>query len=96
MIRQRAILLLLAPMTALAAPLSNTPPGVIVALPSDARGAETAAPPTCLRCCLFDNRLFSEGAVVTSAGVLLQCVRDTQTLGTNTLIWQRISAAPVP
>ncbi|NLS43405.1 DUF1496 domain-containing protein [BEV proteobacterium] len=42
----------------------------------------------CMRCCVFENRNYIEGAVVRTEGVLLQCVRDRQTLGTNNLIWQ--------
>lgn len=42
----------------------------------------------CLRCCVFENRNYTEGAVVRTEGVLLQCARDRQTLGTNNLIWQ--------
>lgn len=44
--------------------------------------------PDCLRCCLFGNQQYSEGAVVKSEGVLLQCMRDGKSVGTNTLIWK--------
>jgi hypothetical protein len=44
----------------------------------------------CLRCCVYENRNYSEGAVVKVEGVILQCVRDKQTLGTNNLIWQLV------
>ncbi|MXP48789.1 DUF1496 domain-containing protein [Pantoea sp. Eser] len=44
--------------------------------------------PDCLRCCIFDYRNYSEGSVVKSEGVLLQCARDEHLLGTNNLIWK--------
>lgn len=47
-------------------------------------------PPACQHCCIYDNRNYSEGAVLKSEGVLLQCVRDENTLGTNNLIWRTV------
>lgn len=44
--------------------------------------------PACNRCCIYENRSYSEGAVLKSEGVLLQCARDPQSLGTNNLIWR--------
>ena len=44
----------------------------------------------CMKCCIFDNRYYTEGAAVKAEGVLLQCARDEQAYGTNTLIWKRV------
>ena len=44
----------------------------------------------CLQCCIYENRSYSEGAVVKAEGVLLQCARDEKVLGTNPLIWKII------
>ena len=44
----------------------------------------------CLQCCTFENRSYSEGAVVKAEGVLLQCGRDEKVMGTNPLIWKII------
>ncbi|MCE0491480.1 YnjH family protein [Pantoea sp. Mb-10] len=44
----------------------------------------------CLQCCTYENRSYSEGAVVKAEGVLLQCARDDRVLGTNPLIWKII------
>ncbi|MTD25730.1 YnjH family protein [Erwinia sorbitola] len=42
----------------------------------------------CQRCCVYENRSYTEGAVLKTEGVLLQCARDEQSLGTNNLIWR--------
>jgi hypothetical protein len=52
------------------------------------RGAEQPAP--CLSCCIYGNQSYSEGAIIKTEGILLQCVRDKQVLSTNPLIWQRV------
>ncbi len=44
----------------------------------------------CLMCCVYENRSYSEGAVVKAEGVLLQCARDEKVIGTNPLIWKII------
>ena len=44
----------------------------------------------CLQCCIYENRSYSEGAVVKAEGVLLQCGRDEKVMGTNPLIWKII------
>ena len=41
----------------------------------------------CPRCCIYDNRSYSEGAVVKAEGVLLQCSADKNVLSTNNLKW---------
>lgn len=63
---------------------------VVVDLPPEVwtQGQNRAQNPPCLRCCLYENRNYTEGAVVKAEGVLLQCVRDEKSLGTNNLIWR--------
>ncbi|PWC09612.1 DUF1496 domain-containing protein [Brenneria roseae subsp. americana] len=68
-------------------------PDIVVPVPAEVWGAGSAAREqntNCMRCCVYENRNYSEGAVLKVEGVLLQCVRDKQTLGTNNLIWQLI------
>lgn len=62
---------------------------VVVDMPPEVwtQGQNSQNPP-CLRCCTYENRSYSEGAVVKAEGVLLQCVRDEKSLGTNNLIWR--------
>jgi hypothetical protein len=43
---------------------------------------------SCQNCCIYENQSYTEGAVLKSEGVLLQCARDPQSLGTNNLIWR--------
>jgi len=63
---------------------------VVVDLPPEVwtQGQNRSQNPPCLRCCTYENRSYSEGAVVKAEGVLLQCVRDEKSLGTNNLIWR--------
>ncbi|MBJ7220728.1 MULTISPECIES: DUF1496 domain-containing protein [unclassified Brenneria] len=63
---------------------------IVVPVPAEAWGAGSATrgQNNCMRCCVYENRNYSEGAVLKIDGVILQCVRDKQTLGTNNLIWQ--------
>ncbi|MCV9877344.1 YnjH family protein [Brenneria izbisi] len=67
---------------------------IVVPVPAEVWGSGSASrgqqQNTCIRCCVYENRNYSEGAVLKTEGVLLQCVRDKQTLGTNNLIWQLI------
>lgn len=45
----------------------------------------------CSQCCIYEDRNYSEGAVVKAdGGVLLQCQRDEKTLSTNPLVWRRV------
>lgn len=62
--------------------------GVIV--PSEVFNAPKTAPVSCLQCCLYDNKRYSEGAIIKAEGILLQCSRDKQVLSTQPLIWQRV------
>lgn len=64
---------------------------VIVTMPSQAwTQGQNNNQNNCLQCCIYENRSYSEGAVVKAEGVLLQCGRDEKTLGTNPLIWKII------
>ncbi|MEL4016141.1 DUF1496 domain-containing protein [Dryocola clanedunensis] len=45
----------------------------------------------CNQCCIYEDKNYSEGAVVKAeGGVLLQCQRDDKTLSTNPLVWRRV------
>ncbi|MDH2066083.1 DUF1496 domain-containing protein [Pantoea sp. GD03673] len=61
---------------------------VVVDMPPEAWTQAEGRQPDCLRCCIFENRNYTEGAVVKSEGVLLQCARDEHAIGTNNLIWK--------
>lgn len=63
---------------------------VVVDMPPDVWTQGQNRRPDCARCCIFEDRTYSEGAVVKTEGVLLQCSRDEKSLGTNNLIWQRV------
>lgn len=63
---------------------------VVVDMPPEVWTQGQNTPPSCQQCCVFENRNYSEGAVVKSEGVLLQCARDEKVLGTNPLIWKII------
>lgn len=60
----------------------NVPPEVFSA------GGQRAQP--CNQCCIYQDQNYSEGAVVRSDGVLLQCQREERTLSTNPLVWRRV------
>ncbi|MFA3760933.1 DUF1496 domain-containing protein [Yersinia sp. 2544 StPb PI] len=45
----------------------------------------------CTRCCVYQNQNYSEGAVLRVEGEVLQCVRDSSVIGTNPLIWKRLT-----
>ncbi|MGP4130664.1 YnjH family protein [Pantoea tagorei] len=61
---------------------------VVVDMPPEVWTQNQTSAPSCQQCCIFENRNYSEGAVVKSEGVLLQCARDEKVLGTNPLIWK--------
>ncbi|WP_288445058.1 YnjH family protein [uncultured Serratia sp.] len=48
------------------------------------------SPQPCNRCCVYQNKNYSEGAVLKVEGEVLQCVREPNTIGTNPLIWVRL------
>ncbi|SFN46632.1 Protein of unknown function [Izhakiella capsodis] len=64
---------------------------VIVDMPPQAWNQEKENnQPSCLRCCSFNSRHYSEGSVIKSEGVLLQCASDERSVGTNNLIWKML------
>ena len=67
---------------------SNT--DVVVDMPPEVWTQGQNNQPPCLRCCSYQNRSYTEGSVVKMEGVLLQCVRDEKSFGTNNLIWQTV------
>lgn len=65
-------------------------PGVEVDVPPEVfthGGQRTQA---CSACCIYENKNYSEGAVLKVEGVLLQCQRDSHTVSTNPLVWRRV------
>lgn len=68
--------------------VSNSTPDVVVDMPAEVWTQGQNRQADCLRCCTYENRSYSEGAVVKAEGVLLQCARDEKSLGTNNLIWK--------
>ncbi|MEZ3498834.1 DUF1496 domain-containing protein [Pantoea sp. KPR_PJ] len=67
---------------------TGTSADVVVDMPPDVWTQGQNSAPGCQLCCIFDNRSYSEGAIVKSEGVLLQCARDEKVLGTHPLIWK--------
>ncbi len=39
---------------------------------------------------VYQDKNYSEGAVIKAEGILLQCQRDDKTLSTNPLVWRRV------
>lgn len=60
----------------------NVPPEVF------SSGGQRAQP--CSQCCIYQDQNYSEGAVIKTDGVLLQCQRDDKTISTNPLVWRRV------
>ncbi len=65
-------------------------PDVEVNVPSEVFSSGGQRPQPCNQCCIYEDRNYSEGAVVKAEGVLLQCQRDERTLSTNPLVWRRV------
>lgn len=64
---------------------------VVVPLPPqiwENGGNNNNTAPTCHNCCVYNNQVYSEGAVVTADSVVLQCARDPNVVGTNELKWE--------
>ncbi|WP_130835158.1 YnjH family protein [[Erwinia] mediterraneensis] len=68
--------------------VSSSTPDVMVEMPAEVWSQGQNRQVNCPRCCIYENRSYTEGAVVRAEGVLLQCARDEQSLGTNNLIWK--------
>lgn len=63
---------------------------VVVPVSPEIWGKTAASAPPCGRCCIYQSQNYSEGAVVKVEGVLLQCARDPNVVGTNPLVWVRL------
>ncbi|QKJ87325.1 DUF1496 domain-containing protein [Paramixta manurensis] len=65
---------------------------VVVDMPPEVwtQGQNRQQSTPCAQCCLYENRSYSEGAVVKAEGILLQCTRDEKVLGTNPLVWRQL------
>ena len=61
----------------------NVPPEVF-----SSGGQQNSQP--CSQCCIYEGQTYSEGAVIKTEGVLLQCQRDERTISTNPLVWRRV------
>jgi hypothetical protein len=61
----------------------NVPPEVF------SSGGQQSSQP-CSQCCIYEGQTYSEGAVIKTEGVLLQCQRDERTISTNPLVWRRV------
>lgn len=65
-------------------------PGVEVDIPPQVFTSGGQRQQPCNQCCIYENKNYSQGAVIKVEGLLLQCGRDPQVVGTNPLAWQRI------
>lgn len=65
-------------------------PDVEVNVPPEVFSSGGQRPQPCNQCCIYEDRNYSEGAVIKTEGVLLQCQRDERTLSTNPLVWRRV------
>jgi len=74
--------------------LSGNSADVVVPLPpqiwENSGNANQNTAPTCHNCCIYNNKSYSEGSVVTADSIVLQCVRDPLVVGTNELKWERM------
>ncbi|MFU0880222.1 DUF1496 domain-containing protein [Kluyvera cryocrescens] len=62
----------------------NVPPEVF------SNNGNTQRVQPCSQCCIYQDQNYSEGAVVKTEGVLLQCQRDERAISTNPLVWRRV------
>ena len=67
-------------------------PGIVVNVPPEvfSAGGQTQPTQPCMQCCVYGNQNYSEGAVIKTEGVLLQCQRDERAISTNPLVWRRV------
>nr|WP_072094336.1 DUF1496 domain-containing protein [Klebsiella sp. RIT-PI-d] len=66
-------------------------PDVEVNVPSEVFTSTGQRPQPCNQCCIYQDRNYSEGAVITAEGVMLQCQREAKTLSTHPLVWRRVT-----
>ena len=71
---------------------ANRQPNVEVNVPPEVfnSGGQTQQQP-CQQCCIYQNQNYSEGAVIKMEGILLQCQRDPNVMGTHPLMWRRVT-----
>lgn len=65
-------------------------PDVEVSVPPEVFSSSGQHAQPCSQCCIYENQNYSEGAVIKTEGVLLQCQRDEKTISTNPLVWRRV------
>lgn len=65
-------------------------PDVEVDVPPEVFTSSGQREQPCNQCCIYDDKNYSEGAVIKTEGLLLQCGRDPHVVGTNPLSWQRV------
>lgn len=65
-------------------------PQVEVNVPPEVFSTQGQRAQMCSQCCIYQDQNYSEGAVIKTEGVLLQCQRDDKTLSTNPLVWRRV------
>ncbi len=69
---------------------ARSAPDVEVKIPAQSLERTRDRTASCSRCCLFEDRNYSEGAVIKTEGILLQCQREQGAVGTNPLVWRRV------
>ncbi|WES70247.1 YnjH family protein [Superficieibacter sp. HKU1] len=67
-------------------------PDVEVNVPPEVFSSSGQRAQPCNQCCIYQDQNYSEGAVIKTEGVLLQCQRDEKTLSTHPLVWRRVKA----
>lgn len=83
----------IAAITTLCCHVAFAHPQVEVNVPAEVLSSNNHNPSVqpCMQCCIYQNQNYSEGAVIKTEGVLLQCQRDEKILGTNPLVWKQIN-----
>lgn len=66
-------------------------PNVEVNVPPEVFNSGGQRTQPCQQCCIYQNQNYSEGAVIKTEGILLQCQRDPNIMGTNPLVWRRVT-----
>lgn len=67
------------------------PSGVEIDVPPQVFTESGQGAQHCNQCCIYENKNYSEGAVIKVESLLLQCQRDTQALSTHPLAWRRVT-----
>ncbi|WPM85854.1 DUF1496 domain-containing protein [Apirhabdus apintestini] len=69
-------------------------PRIDVDVPPEAFAPSQRHATSCLRCCVYQDRYYSEGAVIKMEGVLLQCRKDDRVVGNKPPVWQLLTEQP--